>query len=56
MHDSVLAAGLDTKLELLKMYSQLQLRLSFDIIPLDKEVNKCNPESLAPNDLASPLV
>lgn len=54
MLDSVLAAEL--LLELLKTYSQLQFRLSFDIIPVDEKVNKHNPVSLAPNDLAPHLL
>lgn len=56
MHDSVLVAGLHTKQKLLKMYSQLQFKLSFDIILVNKAMNKNNPELLVPDDLIPHLI
>ena len=56
VHDSVLVAELHTKLELPKICLQFQTKLSSDIIPVNKEGNRHNPEPLAPDDLAPCLI
>lgn len=55
-HDSVLAAELHTKLELLKMYLQFQTKPSCDITPVNKEGNRHSPEPPAPDDLAPHVI
>lgn len=55
MHDSVFAAELHTKLELLKTYLQFQTRLTSDIIPVSRKGNRHNPEPPTPDNLAPHL-